>query len=1792
MDGQLNHYRGAGCPFGQARMPQDLLRHQELQPATKAWDFMHIFVSHRRGHYSPTTKLSCKALAAAMQGAEITRQPSYSDLGAPISTSGWDDWQPDAGDEHPFWDQDEDLHPVQWEEAPEQCPESLAQPGEGPINDGDREPTLDDLDGAKETAAAAADDAPRLVQYKTTNKGVLVDRYAAKTWIYPASIPERVYQVAIVERALLHNTLVCLPTGLGKTFIAAVVMYNFFRWFPEGKIVFLAPTKPLVHQQMDACQAFMGSSKANSIVLDGGVNRENRIVQWESPHKRIIFATPQTFKNDVCTGVCPLEKVTCIVVDECHRAVGKNDAVAAIEKLRTEGCKFRVLGLSATPGSKREAIQEVLQNLMISAIEFRGEEDPDVAPYRHLTAREIKVVEPSREVGHARALLMNTFRHIMAELGRSKVYFGNLDAETVTRFGLQQALHDQAGNKIFSASLLFRQAMVLADLRDQLDVHGLDQAQQYLREKLNGDGNSPARRLLDTMQEFREFQARLEHLVRSAAAHPKMAALQEVVMRHFSDHAASADGAHAPSRVIIFTNLRDSVHQICNVLRQHEPLVQARMFIGQGAGSKKGGGGMKQAEQKKVDLVLCYDANASPIRDIQRSGRTGRHKEGRVIHIMAAGKEEQNFKRQQLAAQALHQQLRRQDFALYEPNPRMLPREFTPRKLHADVTSTSPAKDAVPGLAGAGRPRARAGRPGSGSAGSRGRGRGGVRAARGASAPAAAAVDAPPEADAAALSPRSRWRGPAKARARSGAVPRGRPAAPRLPPGSAEEMDAAEQVPAAKTGPLSLKERIAANASRIVPVTAAAPDIAAGPLSEQALPGADSGPALKDGAVPDPADDVGVHDIAAPVEAGEMGTVAHGPEHADRAQHISAHATCADTTEHAPCNFLFHESAEFISVRADGSIRLKSPPPHLLAAISGLSSAPESADCQGQSDNASPVRDAIEDQTGSCSGAAWLADLQRILCGDATDLSDDDEDQHAADLADPTAAAERKVQGKSIRRQEEVCSGPVIGNAVAKVGKQPKRGSKGEKRADAAAHLGQPKRPKKALVGAMGTNKKPVAANPGAAAQEAAGKPPQKSLKERMQLNGLAQQERMACASAHTELPATDSTASFQQHGKPPADDIAGDASPGTHAAAQEADEAAPQVISSPDGEKRLSQQPLLQRLQSRLPPHLQQHRATAGADCQHSAAAEAGMHAGHSAAEPEECDMMLSQLPLADRITGGRAQMEARDQQHSSGPAAAQNHCPGLGKAAVFPDAAGPNADPEVCEVPESDGEGDAEVVVLSQMPLACRLPQARRRAAAPELAQRPPGSQCLQAAALAGSLKGTSPEMGGDGNCPSKPQSAGGDAPSDGRMQEAHGVGKAAGMQACAAEHSAPVQTTHCAGEPMRCANSPAVAQQQTRLPVLPTSMLPKPPTAINDGDTAAQRSAQQEQPQQESCARPRRAAVGNWDLLDDLGGMDDFMAPTHDRTSCGALRTPCTAPKATPGGASLEDPPSSSAADWGRHAPKHRNVLWSPDESPSATATERPAQDTGLVDASDSTGCFRRPVARRKRALIDSCTPGEGESGEQRKLKRLSKHSDAAAASGPVDNLPAATPAPVKKAGNVQRRLMAAAFIDGEAEVSDDEEHSADEEGDDDDVLSDLIDDATQPLGSVQPRRQSEMMALYRDSLRLQTPTPLKQRLARFAQSGPGRTPLRPVPENCTPLHGDSFIDSPYDLSGSFIATEGDASQHVQTQHEDVCGMCRGDGELLCCDGCPAAFHLACLGLSSAPPGDWFCAVCRDG
>lgn len=95
------------------------------------------------------------------------------------------------------------------------------------------------------------------------------DIEAGQQWTYPINYPIRDYQFNIVQKCLFKNTLVCLPTGLGKTFIAAVVMYNFYQWYPAGKVVFMAPTKPLVAQQIEACHNIMGIPQAHLTEMTG-----------------------------------------------------------------------------------------------------------------------------------------------------------------------------------------------------------------------------------------------------------------------------------------------------------------------------------------------------------------------------------------------------------------------------------------------------------------------------------------------------------------------------------------------------------------------------------------------------------------------------------------------------------------------------------------------------------------------------------------------------------------------------------------------------------------------------------------------------------------------------------------------------------------------------------------------------------------------------------------------------------------------------------------------------------------------------------------------------------------------------------------------------------------------------------------------------------------------------------------------------------------------------------------------------------------------------------------------------------------------------------------------------------------------------------------------------------------------------------------------------------------------------------------------------------------------------------
>jgi Fanconi anemia group M protein len=266
------------------------------------------------------------------------------------------------------------------------------------------------------------------------------DASTGACWIYPSSdkFAMREYQVSICREALFTNTLVCLPTGLGKTLIAAVVMYNFYRWFPTGKVVFLAPTRPLVNQQVVACQSVMGIPEEHVAHLEGTVAATKREVLWGE--KRVFFCTPQTMLNDLSAGRLLAKEVVCLVIDEAHRATGNYAYTQVVHELASRSDRFRVLALSATPGSDAKKVQSVLTHLQIAHIELRAEDDPEVLPYTHQRQMEVVVCEQGAYSGIQSARrAVNVLLQVPLDCLAQAGVMGSVAAVTLNLFHIQDA---------------------------------------------------------------------------------------------------------------------------------------------------------------------------------------------------------------------------------------------------------------------------------------------------------------------------------------------------------------------------------------------------------------------------------------------------------------------------------------------------------------------------------------------------------------------------------------------------------------------------------------------------------------------------------------------------------------------------------------------------------------------------------------------------------------------------------------------------------------------------------------------------------------------------------------------------------------------------------------------------------------------------------------------------------------------------------------------------------------------------------------------------------------------------------------------------------------------------------------------------------------------------------------------------------------------------------------------------------------------------------------------------------
>ncbi|KAJ2848912.1 3'-5' DNA helicase [Coemansia brasiliensis] len=351
----------------------------------------------------------------------------------------------------------------------------------------------------------------------------LINRPSLDTFVYPllGGQPARAYQQGAIQHCIFQNTLVALPTGMGKTFIAAVVMANYARWFSNSMSIFLAPTKPLVAQQMQACKNLIRAvyARANKdsglslpqfgsdwvVEMNGQTLPKKRRTLWSTA--RFVFSTPQILQNDLKTGTLTTndaKRISLLVIDEAHRATGRYAYGESVDALHTlyhgpsagvfnpsypcKAAPFRVMALTATPGSKITAVNDIVQRLHIAHIFLRTEESIDVVPYIHGRQIEEMVIDlPPWLVAARDCLAMVIQRSINLLCNVCHVMTNPGDPRRISGFQIRMERdrflsHPHGGNMdIARVSSEFTVVISLAHIMQLLSEHGLRPAWAALR---------------------------------------------------------------------------------------------------------------------------------------------------------------------------------------------------------------------------------------------------------------------------------------------------------------------------------------------------------------------------------------------------------------------------------------------------------------------------------------------------------------------------------------------------------------------------------------------------------------------------------------------------------------------------------------------------------------------------------------------------------------------------------------------------------------------------------------------------------------------------------------------------------------------------------------------------------------------------------------------------------------------------------------------------------------------------------------------------------------------------------------------------------------------------------------------------------------------------------------------------------------------------------------------------------------------------------------------------------------
>ena len=486
------------------------------------------------------------------------------------------------------------------------------------------------------------------------------------------AVEERAYQVNIARAALERSTLVVLPTGMGKTVVAALVIAEVFRR-RGGKVLFLAPTKPLVEQHAASLRALLVVERI-ALFTGEATSPEERELLWRE--NKIVVSTPQVIRNDLRSERISLDDVSLVVFDEAHRAVGDYayvDVAAAYKEVPVH----LVLGMTASPGSSAEKILEVCDHLGITAVEIRTEYDPDVVPYLHdLAVERIPVDAPdvSKEIRRRIQIVFDEqverLKKIGFLAGKPKVTLKDLlAAGNDARRRLDSGARD---GRLYGAMTAQAIAMKANHAIELAETQGLGSLRSYF-EKMEAEARSKA----DVQfLKHAKVQEAMKLARESDVEHPKLSKTAWVVRRQFMEK--------PDSKVIVFAHYRETADRVTQALARL-PGIRPMRFVGQA--SRGEDVGLSQKEQvdilekfragevnvivatsigeegldiPQVDLVVFYEPVPSEIRTIQRRGRTGRSAAGRVVMLVTKDtRDEAYFYSARRKERKMHQELDR-----------------------------------------------------------------------------------------------------------------------------------------------------------------------------------------------------------------------------------------------------------------------------------------------------------------------------------------------------------------------------------------------------------------------------------------------------------------------------------------------------------------------------------------------------------------------------------------------------------------------------------------------------------------------------------------------------------------------------------------------------------------------------------------------------------------------------------------------------------------------------------------------------------------------------------------------------------------------------------------------------------------------------------------------------------------------------------------------------------------------------------------------------------------------------